>query len=79
MSTNIRTLVTRYVDRGERAVLEALPSATILRPSIVFGPEDGFFNRFARMATTMPFLPRRAMSAGSITCACSIRQRRSPL
>ncbi len=36
--------------RGERAVLEALPSATILRPSIVFGPEDHFFNRFAEMA-----------------------------
>jgi NADH dehydrogenase len=36
--------------RGERAVLEAQPSATILRPSIVFGPEDHFFNRFAEMA-----------------------------
>lgn len=35
---------------GERAVLEAVPSATILRPSIVFGPEDGFFNRFGAMA-----------------------------
>lgn len=46
---------TKY--RGERAVLEALPTATILRPSLVFGPEDSFFNRFARMATTMPFLP----------------------
>ncbi len=34
---------------GERAVLEALPSATILRPSIVFGPEDHFFNRFGQM------------------------------
>jgi uncharacterized protein YbjT (DUF2867 family) len=36
--------------RGERAVLEAAPSATIMRPSIVFGPEDKFFNRFAEMA-----------------------------
>lgn len=36
--------------RGERAVLEAAPTATILRPSIVFGPEDKFFNRFAEMA-----------------------------
>ena len=35
---------------GEQAVLEAFPEATILRPSIVFGPEDGFFNRFAAMA-----------------------------
>lgn len=41
---------TKY--RGERAVHEAVPSATILRPSIVFGPEDHFFNRFARMAVT---------------------------
>jgi uncharacterized protein YbjT (DUF2867 family) len=46
---------TKY--RGERAVLEAAPTATIMRPSIVFGPEDSFFNRFAQMATTMPFLP----------------------
>jgi NADH dehydrogenase len=35
---------------GERAVLDAAPSATILRPSVVFGPEDKFFNRFASMA-----------------------------
>lgn len=36
--------------RGERAVLDAAPTATILRPSIVFGAEDNFFNRFAAMA-----------------------------
>lgn len=42
---------TKYA--GERAVLEHAPSATILRPSIVFGPEDRFFNRFAAMAQTM--------------------------
>jgi uncharacterized protein YbjT (DUF2867 family) len=41
--------------RGERAVLEAAPTATILRPSVVFGPEDNFFNRFAEMARN-PFL-----------------------
>jgi uncharacterized protein YbjT (DUF2867 family) len=35
---------------GERAVLEAAPSATILRPSIVFGPGDHFFSRFGEMA-----------------------------
>ena len=35
---------------GERAVREAFPGATIMRPSIVVGPEDGFFNRFAAMA-----------------------------
>lgn len=42
---------------GERAVREALPSATILRPSIVFGPEDEFFNKFADMARFAPALP----------------------
>jgi uncharacterized protein YbjT (DUF2867 family) len=46
---------TKY--RGERAVLEAAPTATILRPSIVFGPEDKFFNRFAGMAQTFSALP----------------------
>ena len=42
---------------GETAVLEAAPSATIVRPSIVFGPEDDFFNRFGSMAQFSPFLP----------------------
>ena len=42
---------------GEKAVLESFPAATIVRPSIVFGPEDDFFNRFARMAAIAPALP----------------------
>lgn len=42
--------------RGERAVLGAFPGATILRPSIVFGPEDDFFNRFANAAKFAPAL-----------------------
>jgi uncharacterized protein YbjT (DUF2867 family) len=42
---------------GEAAVLEEFPNAVILRPSIVFGPEDQFFNRFAAMARMSPFLP----------------------
>ncbi len=42
---------------GEAAIRAAFPEATILRPSIVFGPEDGFFNRFARMALLSPALP----------------------
>ncbi len=42
---------------GEAAVLEEFPDAIILRPSIVFGPEDEFFNRFAAMARISPFLP----------------------
>jgi len=42
---------------GEAAVRACLPQAVILRPSIVFGPGDGFFNRFARMAALSPVLP----------------------
>ena len=42
---------------GEAAVLEHMPNATILRPSAIFGTEDGFFNRFAGMALFSPILP----------------------
>ncbi len=42
---------------GEEAVLAAFPTAMILRPSIVFGPEDEFFNRFASMTRFGPILP----------------------
>jgi uncharacterized protein YbjT (DUF2867 family) len=42
---------------GEAAVVAAFPAAVILRPSIIFGPEDQFFNRFAAMARLSPFLP----------------------
>jgi uncharacterized protein YbjT (DUF2867 family) len=42
---------------GETAVLAALPSAVIMRPSVVFGPEDQFTNRFAALARLMPALP----------------------
>ncbi len=42
---------------GEAAVLAAFPQATVLRPSIVFGPEDSFFNRFAALAQISPMLP----------------------
>ncbi|MEM9878456.1 MAG: complex I NDUFA9 subunit family protein, partial [Pseudomonadota bacterium] len=47
----------RTKGRGEDAVLEALPNATVLRPSIVFGPEDGFLNRFGDLAAKAPFMP----------------------
>lgn len=47
----------RSKGEGEAAVLEEFPDAVILRPSIVFGPEDEFFNRFAAMARISPFLP----------------------
>lgn len=43
--------------KGEQAVLEQYPDAVILRPSIVVGPEDQFFNRFAAMARLSPVLP----------------------
>ena len=42
---------------GETRVREAFPAATIMRPSIVFGPEDGFFNKFAELARFFPALP----------------------
>jgi len=42
---------------GEAAVLAAFPSAIILRPSVVFGPDDQFFNRFAGLAALLPFMP----------------------
>ncbi len=42
---------------GEAAVRELVPTATVLRPSVIFGAEDGFFNRFAAMAVMSPALP----------------------
>lgn len=42
---------------GEAAVRAAFPAAAVVRPSIVFGPEDDFFNRFARLARLVPALP----------------------
>jgi len=42
---------------GERLVAATLPESTIMRPSIVFGPEDDFFNRFAALARLAPALP----------------------
>jgi NADH dehydrogenase len=42
---------------GEAAVREAVPSAVILRPSVIFGSEDGFFNKFGAMAAMLPALP----------------------
>ncbi len=47
----------RTKGEGEQAVRAAFPNATIIRPSIAFGQEDDFINRFARMARLMPVLP----------------------
>ncbi len=47
----------RTKSAGESSVLEAFPEAVILRPSLVFGPEDSLFNRFAAMAQMSPVLP----------------------
>ncbi|MFZ4382892.1 MAG: complex I NDUFA9 subunit family protein [Sandarakinorhabdus sp.] len=54
----------RSKGEGERHVLAALPQAVVLRPSIVAGPEDQFFNRFAAMARLSPVLP--AISGDSL-------------
>ncbi|KYW91490.1 complex I NDUFA9 subunit family protein [Ehrlichia ruminantium] len=42
---------------GERLVKESFPDAVIVRPNLVFGPEDKFFNKFARLLMILPFLP----------------------
>jgi uncharacterized protein YbjT (DUF2867 family) len=42
---------------GEKAVLAAVPGAVIARPSVLFGPEDDFFNKFAALARVLPALP----------------------
>jgi uncharacterized protein YbjT (DUF2867 family) len=50
-------LYARSKAAGEAAVLATVPDATIFRPSIMFGPEDDFFNRFAALARISPVLP----------------------
>ncbi len=47
----------RSKGRGEDGIRQVLPEAVILRPSIIFGPEDGFFNKFASMSRFAPALP----------------------
>jgi uncharacterized protein YbjT (DUF2867 family) len=56
-SADSRSGYARAKAQAEASTLEAVPTATILRPSIMFGPEDGFFSRFARMSRLTPILP----------------------
>ncbi len=59
LSADVRggSLYAQSKGEGEAAVLAAFPGAMILRPSVIFGPEDGFFNRFAGMSRMGPILP----------------------
>lgn len=54
---NAKAKYARSKGEGEGAVRATFPGATIVRPSIVFGPEDDFFNRFAQMAALAPVMP----------------------
>ena len=56
-STQSASKYSRTKALGENAVMQAFPRSVVLRPSVVFGPEDDFFNRFASMARISPFLP----------------------
>ena len=62
----------RTKGEGEAAVRAAFPGATILRPSIAFGPEDDFVNRFAGMARLLPVLP---VIRGALAAAAGLRRR----
>lgn len=53
---------------GEAAVAAAFPGAVILRPSLVFGMDDDFFNRFAKMAALLPVLPVFTRDGPKVTC-----------
>jgi NADH dehydrogenase len=56
-TSDSRSLYARSKAEGEAAVQAAVPGSVVLRPSIMFGPEDGFFNRFASLARMLPVLP----------------------
>ncbi|MGC9954320.1 MAG: complex I NDUFA9 subunit family protein [Rhizomicrobium sp.] len=55
--TNAESSYAESKGRGEKRLREEFPDATILRPSLVFGPEDAFFNKFAWLARISPMLP----------------------
>jgi len=57
VAKNSESIYARTKALGEEAVLRAFPEATILRPGVVFGPEDNFFNLFAAIARASPVVP----------------------
>ncbi len=61
--------------KGEEEVRSLFPNVTIFRPSVVFGPDDNFFNRFAKLARVSPVLPVYTLDGFKFKCAggvCSV-------
>ena len=56
-STESTSQLLRSKGAGEEAVLECFPNANVVRPSLIFGTEDTFFNRFAKLSSISPFIP----------------------
>ena len=56
-STESSSQLLRSKGAGEKAVLESFPNSNIIRPSLIFGTEDTFFNRFAKLSSISPFIP----------------------
>jgi len=56
-SSQSKSSYARSKAAGESSIMQNFPKATILRPSLMFGPEDNFFNMFARMAAISPIVP----------------------
>ena len=56
-STESSSQLLRSKGAGEEAVIECFPNSNIIRPSLIFGTEDTFFNRFAKLSSISPFIP----------------------
>jgi uncharacterized protein YbjT (DUF2867 family) len=56
-SSKSNSLLLKSKGAGEEAVLDCFPDANIIRPSLIFGNEDTFFNRFAKLSSISPFIP----------------------
>lgn len=56
-STKSSSQLLKSKGAGEEAVLQHFPDANIIRPSLIFGTEDTFFNRFAKLSSISPFIP----------------------